>query len=158
MRRSRAIKRDIKPDDRFENSKISLLINNFMIGGKKSIATRICYKALEKASEITKIGVNEMFEIILKNVSPQKKVVPRRFGGSTYDIPREINETIRFKHGIKFIVQCLRSEVASKGKNSLEVLTNLLVLSYNGEGPAFDKKTQLHKKADDNLSFAHFKW
>jgi small subunit ribosomal protein S7 len=158
MRRRRAEKRNVLPDRKYGNVLISRLINKIMIAGKKSIAEDICYTALENAAKKTSSEVLPFFEKVLDNSGPKRKVVARRFGGTTYSVPKEVKNEERPLKAISLIVQTFRDIAYSQGKKSANVLEEVLVQSYNNTGPAVSTKEKMHKTAEANAAFAHFQW
>jgi small subunit ribosomal protein S7 len=135
-----------------------------MIGGKKSIAEKIVYSALDKA--VNQLGFNpeektiDVFEKIIENVQPKRTVVGRRFGGTTYSVPKEIQAEKRPLIAISIIVkkarQLAEDPKRKAGKSLDDILTHIFVHSYNGTGPAVEEKESLQKTADANETFSHF--
>ena len=159
MRKARCNKNVIvNPDMKYNNVQIQKLINCIMREGKKTIAEKICYGALEKAAEEVNMSVNDFFHKIITSVQPNKYTVSKRFGGNTYDIPKEVPEHKKPLRAIHIISNVLKDEIRSQGKCAIDVLTNLFIQTYNGIGKLIEKKDALHKKADANAAFSHFGW
>ena len=156
MRKKKAEKRIRKPDRIYNSEMISLFINNVMRKGKKTIAEKIVYTALEKLSEKTKSSSPlEAFFQALENVKPQVQVKSRRVGGATYQIPVEISSDKQIILAIRWLIQFAK---AKKGKPMIEALSNELLDAFNNTGNAVKKKEDTHKMANANKAFAHFRW
>ncbi|OGC23232.1 30S ribosomal protein S7 [candidate division WOR-1 bacterium RIFOXYB2_FULL_42_35] len=137
----------------------SVLIHKFickiMIDGKKSIAESIVYKALEAVKEKLNKSPMEVFEKALANVTPMLEVKARRVGGATYQVPVEVSRTRGQAKAMSWL-----KEVAQNrgGRSMIENLSAELIDAYNGVGGAIKKREDVHKTADANKAFAHFKW
>ena len=158
MRRRCAEKRRIEPDRKYNSVIISKFINKIMLDGKKSIAESICYTALEAASEKSGLEVLPFFDKVLENASPKRKIIFRRFGGSTYSIPKELKNEEKPMKAICLIVENLRQIAFQQGKKANIVLEDLLTQSFNNLGPVISAKDKIHKTAEANAAFAHFSW
>jgi len=155
-RRRRAEKRKIESDPVYNNLVLAKFINKVMIGGKKSIARKIIYSALEKFSK----KVNEenpiiAFEKALENVKPSLEVKSRRIGGATYQVPIEIAQERRTSLAMRWIIAHSRGKV---GKNMEDGLTIELADCYNHQGASIKKKDDMHRMAEANKAFAHYRW
>lgn len=154
MRKGQPKKRILLPDPVYNDALVTRFINNIMWEGKKSIAMDIVYGALEQAAKLTSEDGHQVFTKAVQNVTPMVEVKARRVGGSTYQIPTEIRPDRRVSLAIKWIVQYSRDR---HGKSMSEKLAAELVAASRGEGNAFKKKEDVHRMADANKAFAHFR-
>ncbi len=156
MRRKRNIKRDIKPDPKYNNTLVAHFINYLMKDGKKSVAQRIFYRAFDIIEKTIK-GKEplEVFDLAIKNTSPLVEVRSRRIGGARYQVPREVRGERRITLAIRWIIQAARSQ---KGKSMDKCLAEELINASKNEGVAVRKKQDTHKVAAANKAFAHFGW
>ena len=154
-RRNSAIKRTVLPDPKFNSIVVAKLINQVMMSGKKSIAQEIVYSAFDKAGE--KLGMDgaTVFSKALENVMPVLETKARRVGGSNYQVPVEVRPERRQTLGIRWIVQFARERSERDMDNKLAAE---LVDAYNNAGGAVKKKEELHRMAEANKAFAHFKF
>ncbi|MBZ4651151.1 30S ribosomal protein S7 [Thermosipho sp. (in: thermotogales)] len=155
MRRRRAEVRKVPPDPIYNDVLVSKLINRVMWDGKKSIAQKIVYKAMEYLSEKTKKDPLEALHQAIDNVRPLVEVRPRRVGGATYQVPIEVEEPRKTSLALRWIVEAARSK---KGKPMAEKLGEELVNAFNNTGTAIKKKEDVHRMAEANRAFAHFRW
>ncbi|MBO8139611.1 MAG: 30S ribosomal protein S7 [Thermosipho sp. (in: Bacteria)] len=155
MRRRRAEIRKVPPDPIYNDVLVSKLINRVMWDGKKSIAQKIVYKAMEFLAEKTKKEPLEALHQAIDNVRPLVEVRPRRVGGATYQVPIEVQEPRKTSLALRWIVEAARSR---KGKPMAEKLGEELVNAFNNTGTAIKKKEDVHRMAEANRAFAHFKW
>ena len=153
-RRIKPEKREVKPDDRYNNIHLQMIINRIMLNGKKSLATTMVYDALDIISEKTgKEGI-EVFETALKNVSPLMEVRPRRIGGSTYQVPMEVAPDRRVVLAMRWIITASR---ARSGKSYPEKLAAELMDAAENQGASIRRKEETHKMAEANRAFSHFR-
>lgn len=154
-RRGQVSKRKIKPDSKYGSVLVQKFINKIMIKGKKSIAENIVYKSFDEMEK--KLGKKplEIFEQSIKNATPLMEVKSRRVGGSTYQIPIEVERNRGIAIAMKWIKN---SALARSGKSMTDKLSSELLDSYAGAGGAIKKRDDLHKTADANKAFAHFRW
>lgn len=155
MRRKRNIKRDIKPDFKHGSVLASQFINKIMQDGEKSVAQGIFYRALENIEKKEKKSGLEIFELAIKNVSPQLEVKSRRIGGANYQVPREVRGERKLTLAMRWLVLAARS---GKGKSIDKKLAEELILAAKNEGNAIKKKNDTHRMAEANKAFAHFSW
>ncbi len=148
-------KRAPEPDIRFGNPAASRFISSLMKGGKRSLAERIFYGALDDAAE--KLGVEpfEVFEKAMQNVTPLIEVRPRRVGGATYQVPVEVTPERGVQLSIRWIVTYARSK---KGMPMKERLMRELMDAYKNEGASIKRREDTHKMAEANRAFAHYRW
>ena len=156
MRRRKAQNREITPDPKYNSKIVSKFINMVMLRGKKSIAQNIVYGALEIVKQRTnEADVLKVFHKALDNVRPHLEVKSRRIGGATYQVPIEVNKA----RGVSLASRWIRDFAgAKKGKPMQEKLADELMSAYKGEGSAIKKRDDLHKMAEANRAFAHFRW
>ncbi len=148
-------KREILPDPVYGNSLVAKFINKIMEGGKKTIARKIVYGAFDIIKEKTKKEPIEVFDLAIQNSSPLLEVKPKRVGGATYQVPREVDVNRKTTLAIRWIIQAARGK---KGKPMREKLAEELILASNNEGSAIKKKIDTHRMAEANRAFAHFSW
>lgn len=155
-RRRRAVKRGIAPDPIYGSEVISKFINKVMQRGKKSVARRIVYNAIEAFSEKVK-AENPMlaFEQALENAKPSLEVKSRRIGGATYQVPIEIPPNRRTSMAMGWIIMHSR---AKTGRSMEEGLAGELIDCFNNQGATIKKKDDTHRMAEANRAFAHYKW
>ena len=154
-RRKRKEKRIILPDAVYNNVTVSKFINQVMRRGKKTIARKIIYRAFEIIKEKTKKDPLEVFEKALENASPLLEVKPKRIGGATYQVPREVKGERRTTLAMRWIINAAKSK---KGKPMREKLAEELISAANNEGVAVKKRENTHRMAEANRAFAHFAW
>jgi small subunit ribosomal protein S7 len=155
-RRHRAEKRQINPDPRYGSSELAKFINKVMKEGKKSIACRIVYNALEKfAKRIKSDNPLEAFDQALENAKPALEVKSRRIGGATYQVPVEIPANRRASMAMGWIINHSR---AKAGRSMEDALAGELTDCYNNQGTTIKKKDDTHRMAEANKAYAHYKW
>ena len=154
-RKGHVRKRETVPDTRFGNPAVAKFISSLMKGGKKSVAERILYTALDNAAE--KLGTEpfEVFEKAMSNVAPQIEVRPRRVGGATYQVPVEVPPERGQLLSIRWIISYARSK---KGMPMAERLMRELMDAYKNEGSSIKKREDTHMMAEANRAFAHYRW
>nr|WP_319400006.1 30S ribosomal protein S7 [uncultured Carboxylicivirga sp.] len=158
MRKSKPKKRIILPDPRFNDTQVTQFVNNLMLDGKKSIAFKIFYDAMDRiADKAEKEGkpVLEIFKKALENITPAVEVKSRRVGGATFQVPTEIRPARKMSISMKNLILFARKR---SGKSMAEKLSAEIVAAYNMEGAAFKKKEDMHKMAEANRAFAHFRF
>ncbi|MFQ3548537.1 MAG: 30S ribosomal protein S7 [Armatimonadota bacterium] len=154
-RKGPAKKRIIYPDPVYGNRLLSRLVNRVLLDGKKSVAEKIVYGALEMIEEKTgKKGI-EVFEEAMKNVMPVIEVRPRRVGGATYQVPTEVRPDRKVSLALRWIVGNARKR---SGDTMIERLANELIDASNNTGASIKKKEDGHKMAEANKAFAHYRW
>lgn len=154
-RRTRPPRRSIQPDPKFNNRTVQRFINAVMLGGKKSLAQRIVYDALDVLEERTGAPGVETFETALRNVTPQLEVRPRRVGGATYQVPIEIRGERRNSLAIRWVIRAAR---VRPGKTMVQRLADELLDASNFQGAASKRKDDNHRMAEANKAFAHYRW
>lgn len=153
-RRNRPPRRVPPNDVRYDNLHVAMFINRMMRGGKKSLATRIMYQAMESMGERTKKDPVEVFETAIRNVAPAVEVKPKRVGGSTYQVPIDVSQERGITLAMRWLIQFARDR---SGRSMAEKLANELLDAYNGQGNAIRKKDETHRMAEANRAFAHFR-
>jgi len=154
-RRGYIAKREVMPDPIFGDVIITKLINNIMLDGKKSTAQKVCYDAFELIKEKTGKEPAEVFHAALENVMPLLEVKARRVGGSTYQVPMEVTPERRQALALRWIVTFSRKR---NERTMAEKLANELMDATNNLGNAYKKKEDMHKMAEANKAFAHYRW
>jgi small subunit ribosomal protein S7 len=154
-RRYRPPKREIEPDLRYNSVLVSRFINKIMKDGKKSLATRIMYQAMDIVQERTRRPALEVLEEAVRNVSPVLEVKPRRVGGATYQVPVEVPPHRQTSLAIRWILSAARSR---SGHSMAERLAAELIDAVNKTGAAIKKREDTHRMAEANQAFAHYRW
>lgn len=154
-RRSGVPKKDVLPDPIYKSKVVTKLVNQIMLDGKKGTAQKIVYGAFELAATKIEAEPITIFTKALENVMPVLEVKARRVGGATYQVPLEIRDDRRQTLGIRWLVDFSRKRGE---KTMVERLANELVDAYNSTGGAFKKKEEVHRMADANKAFAHFRY
>ena len=154
-RRGQISKRDVLPDPLYNSKLVTKLINNVMYDGKKGVAQKIVYDAFAQVE--SKVGQNplEVFTEALENVMPVLEVKARRVGGSNYQVPMEVRPERRQTLGLRWIVNFSRSR---SEKTMADRLAAEIIDAINSTGGAFKKKEEMHRMAEANKAFAHFRY
>ena len=155
MRRRKAERRTVEPDPKYNDQLVSKFVNSVMTNGKKSIAQKIVYHALEVIEEKTGEPGIDVFKKAVNNVAPLVEVRSRRVGGATYQVPIEVRPDRRIALAFRWIIQYSRS----RGDKSMALrLAKELMSAANGEGGSIKKKDDTHRMAEANKAFAHFRF
>ncbi len=156
MRRRRAERREVTPDPKFNNKMISRFVNIMMIDGKKWNAEKIVYGSLDVAlQKAHKTDAMEVLTKAIENVRPLLELKSRRVGGATYQIPVEV----RGDRGAQLAMRWMRNAARGrKGKPMQQRLADELLDAFNGQGTAVKKKEEIHKMAEANRAFSHYRW
>ena len=154
MRRRRPEKRTILPDPVYGNYMVAKFVNYIMERGKKGVAEKIFYGAMEQVKNRTKSEGLKIFEKAIENASPSVEVKSRRIGGATYQVPIEVPRNRRFYLASQWIIKAASNR---SGKPMSEKLATELIAAANGDGGAIKKKDDTHRMADANKAFAHFR-
>lgn len=156
MRRKLKTKKPIPLDVVYNSDKVSKFINYVMERGKKTVARKVVYDALELIKEKEKVeNPMEIFDTALKNTMPMMEVRSRRVGGANYQVPREVRPERRNYLSMKWIVDASRSK---KGAEMYKKLADEIIAASKNEGEAVKKRENTHKMAEANKAFAHFTW
>ena len=154
MRRRRPEKREILPDPIYSNLMVAKFVNYIMINGKKGVAEKIFYGAMEQVKSKTKTDGLKIFEKAIENASPSVEVKSRRVGGATYQVPIEVPKGRRFYLASQWIISAANGR---SGRPMAEKLAIELISAANGDGGAIKKKDDTHRMAEANKAFAHFR-
>ncbi len=154
-RRGRAQKREVAPDPKFGSELAARFINKLMIDGKKSKAQGIFYDALELAADRLGVTALEVFEQAVRNATPLMEVRPRRVGGSTYQVPMEIRADRRRSLALRWLTQAARNR---HGRSLADKLSGEMMDAYNNTGSAVRRKEDVHRMAEANKAYSHFRW
>ena len=154
-RRARAIRREILPDAKYHNETVARLINKVMVWGKKSVAERIVYGALQIMGQQGAKEPATVLEQAVMNVTPQLEVKPRRVGGATYQVPIEVRPERGLSLALRWLVASAR---ARGGKSMAEKLAAELGDASQGQGVTIKKREDTHRMAEANRAFAHYRW
>ena len=157
MRRRRAEKHEIPPDARFKSKLVQRFINMVMVAGKKSLAERIVYGSMDLAGEKLKVEESplDIFQKALENIRPLVEVKSRRVGGATYQVPMEVRQDRGLFLSMKWIRDFARGK---SGKPMVERLADEIASAFQGQGTAVKKKEDMHKMAEANRAFSHYRW
>jgi small subunit ribosomal protein S7 len=154
-RRREAQKRQITPDPKFNDVLVGRFISAILRKGKKGLAERLLYSALDNIAAKTNEEPLKVFKKAIENVSPLLEVRSRRVGGATYQVPVEVKDARRVALSIRWVIQNARSRA---GRSMAEKLTGELLDAYNNSGGAVKKKDEVHRMAEANKAFAHYRW
>ncbi|MCT8991005.1 30S ribosomal protein S7 [Chelativorans sp. SCAU2101] len=154
-RRHRAEKREINPDPKFGDVVVTKFMNAIMLDGKKSVAERIVYGALEQVQEKTKQEPVAVFHQAIENVAPHVEVRSRRVGGATYQVPVDVRPERRQALAIRWLIAAARNRNET---TMIERLSGELLDASNNRGTAVKKREDTHKMAEANRAFSHYRW
>lgn len=148
-------RRDVLPDPIYNSKLVTRLINNIMLDGKKGVAQGILYGAFKRIEEKTEKSAIEVFESAIENIMPILEVKSRRIGGANYQVPVEVRQERRVTLGLRWLTQYarLRNE-----KTMEERLSNEIIDASNNNGASVKKREDIHKMAEANKAFAHYRW
>lgn len=155
MRKKRAEKRYITPDPQYNDILVAKFVNKLMQRGKKNTARSIVYEAFDVVAQRTKQEPLEVFRKALSNAAPVVEVRSRRIGGATYQVPVEVREDRRIALSIRWIKQYASDR---RDKTMALRLAAELIAAANGEGSSVKKRDDVHRMAEANKAFSHFKW
>jgi small subunit ribosomal protein S7 len=154
-RKGHIAKRDVLPDPIYNSKLVTKLINNIMLDGKRGTAQKILYNAFKRVEEVTNQPPIEVFEEALNNIMPTFEVRSRRIGGQNYQVPSEVRNERRYTLGLRWLTQYsrLRHE-----KTMEERLAKEIIDASQGTGSSVKKKDDVHRMAEANKAFAHYRW
>ena len=155
-RRKSSVKREVLPDPIYNSTVVTKLINQVMLDGKLSIAERLVYDAMNTLAEKTNEPALDALTKALENVAPVVETRARKIGGATYQVPMEIRPERRQTLAIRWIVMFARKRGGEKEMN--KKLAAELMDAYNGNGGAIKRRDEMHRAAEANKAFAHYKW
>ncbi len=153
-RKQRKVGREIGADAIYNSVLVSKFINKLMLSGKKSVAEKIVYQSLQNMGESLKDSPLKLYEQVIKNVMPVMEVKSRRIGGSNYQVPVEVRKARSVSLGMRWLIDNARKRA---GKGMIEKLSKEMIEAYNGTGASVKKKDDIHKMAEANRAFAHFR-
>ena len=154
-RRGQIAKRDVLPDPLYNSKLVTKLVNNVMLDGKKGVAQKIVYDAFAEVEAKTNENPLEVFQEALENVMPVLEVKARRVGGSNYQVPMEVRPERRQTLGLRWLVAYSRT----RGERTMsQRLAAEIIDAKNSAGGAFKRKEEMHRMADANKAFAHFRY
>jgi len=154
-RKGKIVKRDVLPDPIYNSKLVTKLINSIMIEGKKGLAQNILYSAFTRVKETTAREPLEVFNDAINNIMPLLEVKSRRIGGQNYQVPGEVRSDRRLTLGLRWLVQYSRSR---NEKTMEERLAKEIVDASNGTGASVKKREDMHKMAEANKAFAHYRF
>ncbi|MBU0513186.1 MAG: 30S ribosomal protein S7 [Proteobacteria bacterium] len=154
-RRREVPKREVLPDPKYHSRLLTRFVSSLMRDGKKSVAERIMYGALDKMAERTGEDPLQLFEKAVENVKPVVEVKSRRVGGSTYQVPIEVRANRRLSLAIRWLIQYSRSRPE---KTMVDRLAGELMDAAAGRGTTVKKREDTHRMAEANKAFAHYRW
>ena len=154
-RRRRAEKRQIRPDSKFGSVELSRFINKVMLNGKRTVAQRIVYEALGEAERGARRAGMEVFQQAVRNAMPQVQVRSRRVGGTTYQVPTDVRPERQVALAMRWIISSARDRT---GRPMYERLAQELLEASRGQGNAVKRKDDLHRMAEANRAFVHYRW
>jgi len=145
----------VVPDIRYNNAAVAVFINRIMSRGKKSVAQRVVYDAMDIVAQRSGKAPLEMFELALRNVGPMLEVKPRRVGGATYQVPVEVSPERRVSLAMRWVVASAKSRA---GKTFAQKLADELMDAAKNTGNSIKKREDTHRMAEANRAFAHYRW
>ena len=148
-------KKNVVPDPKFKSTIIPKLINNIMYDGKRGIAAKIVYDAIDKIKTKTKDEPINIFNEAINNIKPTVEVRSRRVGGATYQVPVEVRPKRSQALALRWLIDASRKR---KDKTMSDKLFNEIFDAYNNKGSSIKKKEDTHKMAESNKAFAHYRW
>jgi len=154
-RHKKSIERPLMPDVKYNSKVISKFVNRMMLDGKKETCQKIVYQAMDNLKAKTEKDPLEVLLKALDNVKPMVEVKSRRVGGATYQVPMEIRESRREALAMRWIIEAARNR---SGHGMADTLASELLDAYNNTGTAFKKREDVHKMAEANKAFAHYRW
>ena len=154
-RRGFVPKREVLPDPVYGTTIVTKLINQIMLDGKRGIAQSVCYDAFQMLADKTGKDAMEVFNAGLQNILPSLEVKARRVGGATYQVPMEVRQDRKETLGLRWLSAYSR---ARSERTMKERLANEIIDATNSTGGAFKKREDMHKMAEANKAFAHFRW
>ena len=154
-RRGFVPKREVLPDPVYGTTVVTKLINQIMLDGKRGVAQNVCYQAFETVAEKTGKPAADVFQEALNNVAPQLEVKARRVGGATYQVPIEVRPARRQTLALRWLVDYSRKR---SEKTMKERLAGEIMDACNNLGASVKKREDMHKNAEANKAFAHFRW
>lgn len=155
-RRNSAVKREVLPDPIYKSKVVTKLVNQVMESGKKGLAQRIVYGSFDIIKEKMDLEPIEVFTTALENIKPVLETKSRRVGGATYQVPMEIRPERRQTLAIRWLVAFARKRSGERGMDAK--LAGEIMDAYNNTGASIKRRDEMHRMAEANKAFAHFKW
>lgn len=154
-RRNRAVKREVLPDPLYNSTLVTKIINQVMKDGKKGIAQSIVYSAMKNASEKLNDDAMNVLNTAIENIKPKLETKARRVGGANYQVPLEVSADRQQTLAIRWLVMCARkrNERGMQARLGAEIVD-----AFNQTGGAIKKRDDMHRQAEANKAFAHFRW
>jgi len=155
MRKHQAEKRDVLPDPIYNSKLVTRAVNKIMLDGKRGTAQTILYKAFNKIKEQTGVNPIEIFDKAIENIKPHLELKVRRIGGANYQVPIEVSASRKITLALRWLINYsrLRNE-----KEMIDRLANEIIDASNGVGGSVKKREDIHKMAEANKAFAHYRW
>ena len=154
-RRAHVVRRETPPDPKYGSRMLAKFINKIMIGGKKSLAERIVYQALEGIERQGHQNPVDVFDAAMRNATPILEVKPRRVGGATYQVPVEIRGDRRVSLAMRWLIGSARGR---PGRTMADKLSGELLDAARGQGATVKRRDDVHRMAEANKAFAHYRW
>jgi small subunit ribosomal protein S7 len=154
-RRARVVRRDIPPDPKYGSRILQRFINKMMTRGKKSLAERIVYGALDSIERQARQNPLDVFDQAMRNATPVLEVKPRRVGGATYQVPVEIRGDRRVSLAMRWLIGSARTR---PGRSMIDKLASELTDAARGQGATVKRRDDVHRMAEANKAFAHYRW
>jgi small subunit ribosomal protein S7 len=154
-RRARVVKREVPPDPKFGSKMLTRFMNKLMVHGKKSLAERIVYGALNSIEQSARRSPIDVFDTALRNATPLLEVKPRRVGGATYQVPVEIKGDRKTSLAMRWLISSARGR---GGKSMADKLASELLDASNNTGATIRKRDETHRMAEANKAFSHYRW
>ena len=154
-RKGSTIKRDVLPDPIYKSKLVTRLVNRLMLDGKKGTAQTILYCAFNKIEEKTKKPAMDVFATAMNNIMPEVELKAKRVGGANYQVPTEVSAERKVTLGLRWLVSYSRLR---KEKSMEDKLCNEIIDAANGTGASVKKREDVHKMAEANKAYAHYKW
>jgi small subunit ribosomal protein S7 len=154
-RRAKVLRREIPPDARYQSRALASFINKVMLDGKKSVAERSVYAALDQIEAQTRRSALDTFDQAMRNATPMVEVKPRRVGGATYQVPVDIRAERRTSLAMRWLLNSAR---ARRGRSFAEKLAGELLDAAKGQGVTIKRKEDTHRMAEANRAFVHYRW
>ncbi len=154
-RKGSTAKRDVLPDPIYKSKLVTRLINRLMLDGKKGTAQTILYEAFNKIEEKTKKPAMDVFATAMNNIMPEVELKAKRVGGANYQVPTEVSAERKVTLGLRWLVSYSRLR---KEKSMQDKLCNEIIDAANGTGASVKKREDVHKMAEANKAYAHYKW
>ena len=154
-RRNAAVKREVLPDPLYNSTMVTKIVNQVMLDGKKGIAQSIVYTAMKKASEKLNDEALNVLTTAIENIKPKLETKARRVGGANYQVPMEVSATRQQTLAIRWLVMCARKRNERGMDNRLAAE---IVDAFNNAGGAIRKRDDMHRQAEANKAFAHYRW